>query len=520
MAETGNAEELRSSLREKAQSSLYFFSKVVLNYDALTDYFHLPFCNHIQNSIPKLKRGYLLPRGHFKSTIVAKSYPLWRLGGGGYSGKGDPRDLRIFLGGESSTVAEKNLRDMKWNLLHNELFQWLFPELIPPDVNNTKWTDSEILLPRTHSYDESSITADGVGAKRTGFHFDIIIYDDLIGEKAAKSEAEMQGARTWVQYATGLLNDQSTGEELFIGTRWKHGTADLYGYIMANMPEFEWYIRAVVEEGEIVFPDRFTEDKLKEIRRRQGAYKYACQYENNPTSPEGADFQPEWIKEYRIGDDNKTIIFDDGTPPTQLGQLVRMSFYDPSSGGKTATAENAIIVAGMDSLRRIIILAAWSQNCPYGVAIEKWMKLNDQFIPYKNHYELVAAQKAIEDIARERNLQVICRHCEKAHRRLTPIPIKPPGGRHKEERIRSYAQAPFEHGRVYLRFGMTKLRQQILNFPHGDMVDMFDALAYLCNLLRPPLSEEQIVTEREVKARMDLGRKSCIATEYQHGGYA
>ena len=529
LAETGKAEELHANLRKKAVNSLYFFSKVVLGYADLEPGFHLPFCEHIKETIPQQKRMYLLPRGHFKSTIVSKSYPLWRLAGGGLNLMArppkDPRDLRFFMVGESSTVAEKNLRDVKNNLLHNPLLRWLFPELIP--IKGQKWSDSEILLPRSHSFDESTFTADGVGAKRTGFHFDVIIYDDMVGEKAAKSVAEMNSAITWFKAAPGLLNDQETGEETFIGTRWKHGTADIYGWAMENEPRFKTnvYIRAAVErdesgEEQIAFPERFTWESLEAIRKRQGDYLYSCQYHNNPTHPEGADFPPNWIKYYTVEDDHKSITPTDGTPKTSLEQLVRISFYDVSSGGSTAKAENAIVVIGEDHLRRIFVLSTWSKNCSIGLAVEKWHVLNDRFRCWKNAYEQVGAQKAVEDVVLERTAQITCRICKKVHKRLRPQPWKPPGGRIKEERIRLFAQAPFEEGRVYFRNGMTELRRQVVSFPHGDLVDLFDALATAISLSRAPMSEEQVKEERDKLEHHRMAAKPRTHTTRDYGGYA
>jgi len=139
-----------------------------------------------------------------------------------------------------------------------------------------------------------------------------------------------------------------------------------------------------------------------------------------------------------------------------------MSMYDVSAGGKTASAENAIIGAGMDSLRRIFVLEAWGENCTIGQAVERWHVMGDRWKFYHDHYELVGAQKSVEDFCNERKHQVECPYCKAGHvnpetgqffknphRKIRPIPIKPPGGAlSKEERIRMYAQKPFEEKRV------------------------------------------------------------------------
>ena len=525
IAETGKAEDLYAELREKSDSSLYYFVKVVCNYRDLTEDFHLPFCKRIEDDEAKQKAGYLLGRAHFKSTIVTKMASLWW-----YLRN---HEERILIIGESDTVAKKNLIDIKWHCLNNQLLRWLYPELKSIDPQNTKWTDAEILLPREGTYDEPTITCDGIGARRTGFHYTRIVYDDPIGEKAAQSSAIMDAAWEWIEYAPGLLHDPVLSKERWVGTRWKHGTGDIYGRAMLAMPEINWYIRSAIENEVPVFPQRFTLSILADIRNREGDYKFNCQYMNNPTAPGGADFDPKWLQEYDVDPDDPSMIVPcDGSARVSTGSLLRMSFYDVSSGGKTAGCENAIIGGGMSSDRRIFVLEAFMENCTIGQAVETWHVMNDRWRFYHNHYELVGAQKAVEDFCQERKAGGPCPYCKAGHlidgkfvrnphRKLTPIGIKPPGGAlSKEERIRMYAQKPAEEKRIYLRRGMTKLRQQIIEFPHGPMVDGFDALAYLCHLLRPPLSDADVDSQRAADLAHRQTAKPRIATGVDYGGYS
>jgi hypothetical protein len=501
-------------------------------YKELVPHFHLTLCDHVQNTVHLLKRGYLEPRGHFKSTILSKCYPLWRLCGGGsrileqilsleteellafYQAypERDPRNLRIMIIGESDTVAQKNLKDPKWHLQNNDLFKWLFPEIIPTNTNETKWTDDEILLPRTKSFDESTITCDGVGAKRTGFHWDLIVYDDPIGEKASKSEAVMNEAISWFQYAPGMLNDQATSEEVYIGTRWKHGAKDLPGWIMREMPVgttdsgrpkgFTWVMRSVYnDDGTIGFPERFTD-----------------------------------LRYYHIEQDEKGarvwIVPDDGSPRVRLKNLVRESFYDPSSGGQSAESENAQIVAGSDHLKRIFILDAWSKNCSMGDAVENWHQLNDRFMPYPNRYEAVGPHKEVGDIVKKRAAWPECLMCKwqgkkegVKHRRLNPDPVTPPGGKggmSKDDRIRDFLQMTVEEHRLYLRRdkkGFLDLIAQIVSFPHFDLKDLVDVCAYIAHYIRYPQSPEENEAEVVAAKQAREDRHSRISTQYEYGGY-
>ena len=153
-AEAGLTEELLAWYRAEADKSLYFFNKAILGYPDLTPNLHKPLCDFLQHSIPDRGRGVLMPRKFFKSTNV-KGMTLWRLR--------NNTNLRFLFVGENSLVGGKNLSDIRWHLQNNRLLRALYPNMIPAE--GAKWTESEILLPRTKTFDEPTITTIGIGAK-------------------------------------------------------------------------------------------------------------------------------------------------------------------------------------------------------------------------------------------------------------------------------------------------------------------------------------------------------------------
>lgn len=534
-ASSGRAEDLRDQLRLRCLRSLYFLNKVVLGYDKLVDYYHLPLCNRIQDSTHR-KRGFLHARAHFKSTCGGKGYPLWRilpvapeLWGQLEQSICDLHDpnTRILIVGEADDVAAKDLIDIKWHIENNQLLRWLFPEIIPPSLNDTVWAKQSILLPRSRSFDEPTINTMGIGSKKTGFHYDLIIYDDPIGDKAAASQAVMQAAIDWFQYATGLLDDPEVSEEVMLGTRWKFGEADLYGWIMKNLPPdgdkrgFVFETRAAIEGGLPIFPDRFTLKGLEDIRKRQGTYKFSCQYLNNPVPPEGGDFPESLIKSFSIAEDGQTLIPSDGTAPIKLGQLLRFTAYDPSSGGVNATAENALVGGGMAPDGRFFGFAEWAKNCSFHAAVEQWHVMNDKFKFYKGRFESVGAQKEIGEIIAQRRRQSKCVSCDKTHRNLNAEPVQPPGGETtKEDRNRAYLQPIMEQGKFYLWEGCTASRLQLVSFPNGPLKDLVDAWAYCVNMARPPLDEDTVRDQRrEEEERLTAVSEPRTWTTHNYGGY-
>jgi hypothetical protein len=540
LAQKGQSEKLLKTLRARCMQSeggLYYFAKVVLGYKDLVSHYHLPFCNKIQADMAYRRRGYLRPRLHFKSTIIAKSYPLWRIcGGGSREGQPDPRNLRILIASESDAVASKNIKDPAWNIENNHLLRALFPEIIPADLRKVIWRDDQIELNRPNSFDESTLTAVGIGAKHTGFHYDVLIFDDPIGDKAAVSQAVMEAAKEWWAWAAGYANDPATVEELYVGTRWKHGKADLPGYIMEEMTHndqqgarasgYKWDVEGCYDEnGNARFWPRFSNEILADIHRRERTYKFSCNFLNQPSAPEGSKFTSAMIKTFHIEvdprDNRKDLLVpSDKTSPVKLKTLARISFSDPASGGgKWSESEHAICCLGMASDGRKFVFKVWSGNVGFRQSSEQWFRMNDQFMCWPNYFEAIGSHKELATIIAMREAEKECSMCKKKHRRLNPVPITPPGGSiNKDDRILTFCQQDFEEGRIYLFENDIETRNQILEFPNGTLNDRFDALAYACHLARRPHTAEEL---EEETVRVEKSHTAVQRTNqaYDVGGY-
>jgi hypothetical protein len=203
-----------------------------------------------------------------------------------------------------------------------------------------------------------------------------------------------------------------------------------------------------------------------------------------------------------------------------LYQLNRSSFLDPSSGGKSAACENAIIVLGTAADGRQFILKAVLKNCGYRQIIEDWHNANDQFVCAKNNYEKVGAQKTIEEFILEKQLYKTCVICGKQHRKLIPNGVAPAGGKDKDDRIRAYLQPTVEEGRLYLGQGMAALRVQIISFPHYHLKDGIDATAYAVHESRRPSTDLELLDDRETQEAQTSPHPARVNTDRAYGGYA
>lgn len=519
-----DAEQFILELRRQGEDSPWFFAKEIAGYRELTYDLHQPVLEWVVETEPIRRRGILMPRKFFKSSMV-KGYVLRRV-------INNP-EIRVLFVGENDLVGSKNLQDIKWNIQSNPLFQQLYPHVIPSDYGKS-WSETAITVPRKHSYDEPTIQTIGIGAKHTGFHYDLIVYDDPIGLVAAHSAAEMRRAIDWFRAAPGLLNSEES-EEIVVGTRWKHGRADLYGWIMEKLPfrqlsngktkGYKWYIRKAIEDGKSIFPPQIADSgkrigysisDLNAMRERQGPYLFNANMMNDPSAMEGADFPDHWLRTYRMSDDRHAVILEGRGQRIELSSLVRTSVYDPSSGGRAAECENAIVVIGCDPEGRIIVLDRWAKNCGFAAAIEQWHVMNDKWRPWQNWFEAVGAHKEVAELVQLRDPGP-CRICGKTHLKLRPRQVLPPSGS-KEDRIRDFAGPAFETGRVYLGEHMLDLRKQITEFPHSPLVDMFDALAYAISKSRRPVIVDD-KKEAETRDAMFGARHSRVYTTFDYGGY-
>jgi len=154
-----------------------------------------------------------------------------------------------------------------------------------------------------------------VGGLGTGEGGDIIVVDDphnvLEGESDAK---RMEVIDWWDETMSTRLNDPDTGSKVIVMQR-VHG-GDLSGHVLRKggyehlMIPMRFEEKRVcvtvlgrvdprVEDGELAWPDRFSESATTKLERAMGAYATAGQFQQRPASREGAIFKRHWFPRYK-----------------------------------------------------------------------------------------------------------------------------------------------------------------------------------------------------------------------------
>ena len=259
------SDELEVSEQDIANWGLndsYYFVKYILGYNKMVERIHEPILNFVDSN--DHEQLLLLPRGIFKTTTITVAYVVWRI-------VKNP-NITILINSKNLGSAKKMLAEIKGHFKNNKTLKRLYGDFVG-DI----WTDSAIIVkPRTIISKTTTITVGSVDHEITGQHFDLIINDDLVGLRDKLSLAERK--RTLEFYKSLIFLGQKGTKYINIGTRWH--TSDLYSYLLDNIPEDDLMKRALIEDGKCIFPEEYTPDRLKALKRDK--FFFATQMMNTP----------------------------------------------------------------------------------------------------------------------------------------------------------------------------------------------------------------------------------------------
>lgn len=179
------------------------------------------------------------------------------------------------------------------NLLDSSDFHRIFPgvELSHDATAAGRWTTNA----------RGEYFAAGTGGAVTGRGADLLIVDDPHSEQDAMSPNSLNAAYEW--YTSGPRQRlQPGGSIIIVMTRWDE--RDLTGRIFRQIednPENadKWELiklPALMESGRPVWPGFFTEKELRATKASIMPSKWEAQYQQEPTSEEGALVKREWWK--------------------------------------------------------------------------------------------------------------------------------------------------------------------------------------------------------------------------------
>jgi len=272
----------RMDLRDKAQEKFMPFAHHV--YEGFIEGRHHRI---IAEKLEKVARGELkrlivnMPPRHSKSEFASFMMPAWFLGR-------NPK-LKIIQATHNTELAVRFGRKVR-DLIADPQYQDIFPD--------TNLKEDSKSAGRWQTSAGGEYFAAGVGAAVTGRGADLFIIDDPHSEQDALSESAFDNAYEW--YTSGPRQRlQPGGSIILVMTRW--GKKDLTGRLLAaqgsDVMSDQWEVvefPAILPSDNPLWPEFWDKDTLLSIKASLPVAKWAAQWQQQPTSEEGAIVKKEW----------------------------------------------------------------------------------------------------------------------------------------------------------------------------------------------------------------------------------
>ena len=372
----------------------------------------------IADALTRVAKGELkrlivnMPPRHTKSEFASIYFPSWIMG--------LKPDMKIMQTTHTADLSINFGRKVR-NLMDSDEYAKLFSNvsLASDSKSAGKWQTNK----------GGEYFAAGVGGAIAGRGADLLIIDDPHSEQDAMSINLLDSCYEW--YTSGPRQRlQPNGAIVIVMTRWS--TADLTGRLLSRQVESrsdQWEVielPAIFEDsGNVLWPEFWKEEELLSVKASIPVSKWNAQYQQNPTSEEGAIIKRDWWQ-----------LWDKDDPP-QCSYIIQS--YDTAFSKKETADYSAITTWGVFKPKEgmgdaIILLDAMKGRWDFP---ELKAVAQEQYAEYEPDMVLIEAQASGTPLTHEL--------------RAMGIPVvnyRPSRGNDKMTRVHSVSPV-FEAGMVY-----------------------------------------------------------------------
>lgn len=259
-------------------------------------------------------------RGAGKSTVVGL-YCAWLLS--------QRPDLRLLVLSAEQGLATRMVRNVRQIIRRHPFCRHLHPR------QGGEWAADRFTVNRPGTSRDPSMIARGIEANITGSRADVVICDDV--EVPGNSDTSAKRANLRERLAEIAFVLVPGGQMLFIGT--PHTPDTIYATEPRpdrEAPFLTGFRRLVIPllnaDGSSTWPERFTPERIAELRARVGPRAFAAQMQLEPQPPDDAHLDPAALLPY---DEELTLHVANQGLRLLLGERTLVSasaFWDPAFG--------------------------------------------------------------------------------------------------------------------------------------------------------------------------------------------
>ena len=224
-----------------------------------------------------------MPPRHGKSEFSSFLFPAWLMG--------KKPKTKIIQATHTAELSYRFGRKMR-NLMNDEEYRKIFKDvsLRADSKASGRWDTNH----------GGEYFGAGTGGAITGRGADLLIIDDPHSEQNL-TETSFDNAFEW--YMSGPRQRlQPGGAIVVIMTRWSE--RDLTARLMRQQAEAkadQWEViefPAIMPSGKPIWPEYWSKEELEKIKANLPTMSWEAQYQQNPTSEEGAIIKREWWKKW------------------------------------------------------------------------------------------------------------------------------------------------------------------------------------------------------------------------------
>ena len=430
------------------------------------DYLCPPHIIALADNLEAIERGDIkrlmvsMPPRHGKSNLISLRFPCW------YLGK-HPQDS-VVQAGYAESIALTHSRQARDIFVSAEMRR-LFPNV----HYRPERAGQEIIIPQRQAAHEwgtvqgGSYYAVGIGGGLTGRGFDVGIIDDPIKD-SEEAMSETVRDKVWEWYRTVFrTRAQPDAAIIIVMTRWHHN--DLVGRLLRQQESDpgsdKWHVLHLraIEDGQALWPERYSLDTLNGIRNTIGSRAFASLYQGEPEVAEGNIIKREWWHYYAQAPAFDRIIHSWDTA-FKTGQ----------------DSDYSVCTVWGEAQNGYYLLDLWRGKVEFPELKRIAIALNDRDRPSAVLVEDAASgQSMIQELRRDTRLPVL------------PVKVD------REKSVRLTATTPLiEAGKVLLPERAAWLHDyvdEMSAFPAGEHDDQVDSTSQALAWLAMPVERENIV---------------------------